>query len=135
MIDVKDELLIALLDCGYMDIKTMTDIMDMGNELFDNNIISDVITDHSGDNISFNSILGDAMVEITYRLADELDVNDTDNIDYRGILDEYWACPYTNYMDSHFQIECLDGWGPGFSKESLLNNLSSELLNLKNRDE
>jgi hypothetical protein len=117
--DSKDELLIILLQCGYADIDTLIGVMEMGDELFGENLLYDVIDEHGSEALcSFNGLMYYLMEEIVYRLVAELDEeigNEDDK--YRCILDEYWSYPYTNYMD----------------REKLLSNLKDELDEMKNK--
>jgi len=133
--DSKDELLIILLKCGYADIDTLIGVMEMGAELFDENLLYDVIDEHGSEALgSFNGLMYYLMERIVYRLIAELDEefgNEEDK--YRCILDEHWAYPYTNYMDSHFQLESLDGWSQDEDREKLLSNLKDELDEMKNK--
>lgn len=133
--DSKEELLIILLKCGYADIDTLIGVMEMGEELFDENLLYDVIDEHGSEALcEFNSLMGYLMEEIVYRLVAELDEefgNEDDK--YRCILDEFWSYPYTNYMDSHFQLESLDGWSQDENREKLLSNLKNELNEMKDK--
>jgi len=135
VMDSKDELLRILLKCGYADIDTMIGVMEMGEELFGENLLYDVIDEHGSEALcSFNSLMYYIMEEIVYRLVAELDEEiGVDSDRYRYILDEYWAYPYTNYMDSHFQLESLDGRREDETREKVLNNLKNELDEMKNR--
>jgi len=133
MVESKDELLIVLLQCGYADVDSLIAVMEMGEDLFGENLLYDIIDEHGSEAISgFNSIMYYLMEEIVYRLVAELDEefgNEDDK--YRCILDEHWAYPYTNYMDSHFQLESLDGWSKDENREKLLSNLKDELDDMK----
>jgi len=131
MIDGKEELIIALLGCGYMDIDKLVCVMDMGNELFDENLVYDVIEDHGCDKICFNDIMYHLMDMITYRLINELEDGKEA---CEAILDSKWDGPYVNYMDSHFGIDCLDGWEPGMDKWDLLGNLQLEILKMGEKE-
>lgn len=133
--DSRDELLIILLKCGYADVDSLIAIMDMGNELFDENLLYDVIDEHGSEALcGFNDLMYYLMEEIVYRLVAELDEEiDIEENRYRYILDEHWAYPYTNYMDSHFQLEALDGRSKGDDREKLLSNLKDELDEMKNK--
>jgi hypothetical protein len=135
MVDSKDELLIILLKCGYADVDTLIGVMEMGDGLFGENLLYDVIDEHGSEALgSFNGVMYYLMEEIVYRLVAELDEeigNEDDK--YRCILDEYWSYPYTNYMDSHFQLESLDGWSEDEDREKLLSNLKYELDGMKNK--
>jgi hypothetical protein len=135
MVDSKDELLIILLKCGYADVDTLIGTMEMGEELFGENLLYDVIDEYGSAALcSFNDLMYYLMEEIVYRLVAELDEEiDADEDRYRYILDEHWAYPYTNYMDSHFQLESLDGWSKDEDREKLLSNLKDELDEMKNR--
>jgi hypothetical protein len=135
MVDSKDELLIILLKCGYADVDTLISTMEMGEELFGENLLYDVIDEYGSAALcSFNDLMYYLMEEIVYRLVAELDEEiDADEDRYRYILDEHWAYPYTNYMDSHFQLESLDGWSKDEDREKLLSNLKDELDEMKNR--
>jgi len=131
MVDSKDELLIVLLKCGYADIDTLIGVMEMGEELFDENLLYDVIDEHGSEALcNFNSLMYYLMEEIVYRLVAELDEGGDE---YRCILDEHWAYPYTNYMDSHFQLESLDGWSKNEDRDQMLNNLRNELDEMKKK--
>lgn len=135
VVESKDELLIVLLQCGYADIDSLISIMEMGEDLFGENLLYDIIDEHGSEAIgSFNSIMYYLMEEIVYRLVAELDEDvDVEENRYRYILDEHWSYPYTNFMDSHFQLESLDGWSEGTDKDGLLENLKKELLEMKGR--
>ena len=131
MVDSKDELLIVLLKCGYADVDTLIGVMEMGEELFDENLLYDVIDEHGSEALcNFNSLMYYLMEEIVYRLVAEIDEGGDV---YREILDEYWTYPYTNYMDSHFQLESLDGWCKDEDRDQMLNNLRNELDEMKKR--
>jgi len=43
-------------------------------------------------------------------------------------LEKEWGDVYTNFLDSHFNIECLDDWKPGIDRMILLNTLREEIL-------
>jgi len=133
VVESKDELLIVLLQCGYADIDSLISIMEMGEDLFGENLLYDIIDEHGSEAIgSFNSIMYYLMEEIVYRLVAELDEDvDVEENRYRYILDEHWSYPYTNFMDSHFQLESLDGWSEGTDKDELLENLKKELLEME----
>jgi hypothetical protein len=133
--DSKDELLIILLKCGYADVDTLIRVMEMGDELFGENLLYDVIDEHGSEALcGFNDLMQYLMEEFVYRLVAELDEEiGAEDGKYRNILDDHWAYPYTNYMDSHFNIECLDGWGKDESREKLLSDLKNELDGMKNR--
>ena len=133
--DSKDELLIILLKCGYADVDTLIGVMDMGEELFGENLLYDVIDEHGSEALcGFNDLMQYLMEEIVYRLVTELDEEiGVEEDRYRYILDEHWAYPYTNYMDSHFQLESLDGWSQDEDREKLLSNLKDELDEMKNK--
>lgn len=131
VMDSKDELLIILLKCGYADVDTLIGVMEMGEELFDENLLYDVIDEHGSEALcSFNSVMYYLMENIVYRLVAEIDEGGDE---YRCILDEHWAYPYTNYMDSHFQLESLDGWSKDENRDQMLNNLRNELDEMKKR--
>jgi len=126
--DSKDELLIILLKCGYADVDSLIGIIEMGEELFDENLLYDIIDEYGRESLcEFNNIMGYLMEEIVYRLVTELDEEIGNGNWYQHVLDEHWAYPYTNYMDSHFQLESLDGWSKGESRGELLSNLKEEL--------
>ena len=133
--DSKDELLIILLKCGYADVDTLIGVMEMGDELFGENLLYDVIDEHGSEALcSFNGLMYYLMEEIVYRLVAELDEEiGVDENRYRYILDEHWSYPYTNYMDSHFQLESLDGWSQNEDREKLLSNLKDEIDEMKNK--
>jgi hypothetical protein len=135
VVESKDELLIVLLQCGYADIDSLIAVMEMGEDLFGENLLYDIIDEHGNEAISgFNSIMYYLMEEIVYRLVAELDEDvDVEENRYRYILDEHWSYPYTNFMDSHFQLESLDGWSEGTNKDELLENLKKELLAMEVR--
>ena len=135
IMDGKTELLTILLQCGYGDLDILVSIMDMGSELFDENILYDVIDEFgSGATGTFNDLMHYMMVEIVCRLVAELDDEvDCETDKYRYILDKHWGYPYVNFMDSHFQIECLDYWKPGTDKQKLLDDLREELCLMKKR--
>ena len=137
VMDSKDELLIVLLQCGYADVDTLIGVMEMGEELFDENLLYDVIDEHGSEALSsFNGLMYYLMEEIVYRLVAELDEEiENDDDRYRYVLDEHWAYPYTNFMDSHFQLESLDGWSKDEDREKLLSNLKDELDEMKNKKE
>jgi hypothetical protein len=137
VMDSKDELIMILLQCGYADIDALIGTIEMGEELFDENLLYDIIDEHGSEAISgFNSIMYYLMEEIVYRLVAELDEEiENDDDRYRYILDEHWAYPYTNFMDSHFQLESLDGWSKDEDREKLLSNLKDELDEMKNKKE
>ncbi len=131
MIDGKEELIMALLGCGCRDIDKLIYVMDMGNELFDENLIYDVIEEFGCNKICFNDIMYYLMDMITYRLVNELeDGKEACEV----ILDDEWDGPFVNYMDSHFEIECLDEWGPGMDKSELLGNLQLEILKMGEKE-
>ncbi len=133
MVDSKDELLIVLLKCGYADVDTLIGVMEMGEELFDENLLYDVIDEHGSEALcNFNSLMYYLMEEIVYRLVAELD-NESGGDEYWYILNEHWSYPYTNYMDSHFQLEALDGWSKDEDRDQMLNNLRNELDEMKKR--
>ena len=127
--DSKDELIMILLQCGYADVDVLIGMMEMGEELFDENLLYDVIDEHGSEALSgFNSIMYYLMEEIVYRLVAELDEDiDVEENRYRYILDEHWSYPYTNFMDSHFQLESLDGWSKDEDRDEMLKNLRAEL--------
>ena len=135
VMDSKDELLIVLLQCGYADVDTLIGVMEMGEELFDENLLYDVIDEHGSEALSsFNGLMYYLMEEIVYRLVAELDEEiENDDDRYRYVLDEHWAYPYTNFMDSHFQLESLDGWSKDEDREKLLSNLKDELDGMRNK--
>lgn len=133
--DSRDELLIILLKCGYMDVDKLISVMEMGEELFGENLLYDVIDEYGSEALcGFDALIYRLMEEIVYRLVAELDedVNVEDDR-YRYILDEYWAYPYANFMDSHFQLESLDGWSKDENREKMLSNLKKELDEMKER--
>lgn len=128
--DSKDELLCVLLKCGSMDIDTLIGVMDMSSELFGENLLYDVVEERDGEDLKdgFNPIISYLMDEIVRRLVAELDEEvECEKDRYIYILDEFWDGPYANCMDSHFQLESLDGWASGESKEDLLANLKLDL--------
>jgi len=129
VMDSKDELIMILLQCGYADVDVLIGMMEMGEELFDENLLYDVIDEHGSEALSgFNSIMYYLMEEIVYRLVAELDEDiDVEENRYRYILDEHWSYPYTNFMDSHFQLESLDGWSKDEDRDEMLKNLRAEL--------
>lgn len=132
--DGKTELLVNLLQCGYADIDTLIDVMDMSNELFEENLLYDVIDEYGRELLHFNDLMYHLMVEIVLSLVAELDEEIDDEYSrYIYILDEHWAYPYVNFMDSHFQLECLDGWKSGMDKKKLLDDLREELCLMKTR--
>jgi hypothetical protein len=135
VMDSKDELIMILLQCGYADVDSLIGVMEMGEELFDENLLYDVIDEHGSEALcSFNGLMYYLMEEIVYRLVAELDEEiENDDDRYRYILDEHWAYPYTNFMDSHFQLESLDGWSKDEDREKLLSNLKDELDEMKNK--
>lgn len=135
MVESKDELLMVLLQCGYADIDSLIAVMEMGEDLFGENLLYDIIDEHGSEAISgFNGIMYYLMEEIVYRLVAELDEDiDIEENRYRYILDEHWAYPYTNFMDSHFQLESLDGRREDENHEQVLSNLKAELDEMKNR--
>lgn len=131
--DSKDELLMILLKCGYADIDTLIGTIEMGEELFGENLLYDIIDEHGSEPLGgFNDLMYHLMETIVYRLVDEIDQDIENEEDYyRNILDNFWSYPYTNYMDSHFQLETLDGWSEGEDKDELLKNLKKELIEMK----
>jgi len=133
MIDAKTDLLTTLLKCGTCDIDRLIYILNMGNELFDDNILADVIDEYgSGIFCNFNILMYYLMNEITCRLVSELDQDIKNEKDrYIYIIDNYWEYPCTNYMDSHFQLDCLDEWVSGTDRNILLEKLKIELLEMK----
>jgi len=135
MVESKDELIMILLQCGYADIDSLVAMMEMGEDLFGENLLYDIIDEHGSEAMSgFNSIMYYLMEEIVYRLVAELDEDvDVEENRYRYILDEHWSYPYTNFMDSHFQLESLDGWSEGTDKDELLEDLKNELLEMEGR--
>lgn len=135
VVDTKDELLIILLKCGYADVDVLIGMIEMGEELFDENLLYDIIDEHGSEGIGgFNNIMYYLMEEIVYRLVAELDEEVENEEDrYRYILDEHWLYPYVNYMDSHFQLESLDGWSEGSDRWDLLKDLKNELIEMNGR--
>lgn len=134
--DGKTELLILLLKCGYADIDALIFMMDMGSELSGENLLSTVIDEYYGDELptDFNSLMHHLMTEIVLSLVSELDAEiEIDADRYTYILDNHWDGVYTNYMDSHFQIDCLDAWRPGDDKDKLLIDLKQDILDMKKR--
>jgi hypothetical protein len=134
--DDKTELLTLLLKCGYADVDALVFMMDMGSELTGENLLSTVIDEYYGEELpaDFNSLMHHLMTEIVLSLVGEIDAeieNDKDRYTY--ILDEYWDGVYTNYMDSHFQINCLDAWRPGNDRDQLLCDLKRDIIELKTR--
>lgn len=130
MMDKRDELLSILLNCGYMDIDKLIDVMDMSEELIGENLLYDVIDEHGSEALGggFNPLISYLMEEITLRLVSELDneiENDKDRYIY--VLDENWDGPYANCLDSHFQLESLDGWSSGDDRDELLKKLKLDL--------
>jgi len=123
LMDGKTELLVVLLQCGYADIDTLIDVMNMGNELFDENLVYDVIDEYGSEALEFNSLLYHLMTDIVSRLVRELD---DDRLEV--IMENNWSGIYTNFMDSHFQLECLDNWAPGTDRIKLLNALREEIF-------
>jgi hypothetical protein len=123
MMDGKTELLVVLLQCGYADIDTLIDVMNMGNELFDENLVYDVIDEYGSEALEFNSLLYHLMTDIVSRLVRELD---DDRLEV--IIENNWSGIYTNFMDSHFNLECLDNWAPGIDRIKLLNALREEIF-------
>lgn len=121
--DGKTELLVVLLQCGYADIDTLIDVMDMGNELFDENLVYDVIDEYGSEALEFNSLLYHMMTDIVSRLVRELD-----DVRLEVIIENNWSGIYTNFMDSHFNLECLDNWTPGADRVKLLNALREEIF-------
>lgn len=137
LVDAKDELLIILLKCGYMDVDVLISVMEMGDELFGENLLYDVVDEYGNEALcGFNALMYRLMEDIVYRLVEELDEDvNVENDKYRCILDEYWTHPYTNYMDSHFQLESLDGWSKDEDREKMLSNLKKELDEMKEKGE
>lgn len=133
VMDSKEELLMILLKCGYSDIDTLIGTIEMGEDLFDENLLYDIIDEHGSEGIGgFNNIMYYLMEEIVYRLVAELDEEvENDGDRYRYILDEHWAYPYVNFMDSHFQLDSLDGWSKDEDRDDLLKNLKEELDEMK----
>jgi hypothetical protein len=90
----------------------------------------DDIIDESGNDgpLEFNNLLYHLMIDILGRLVGELD---DDRLDV--ILANEWNGIYMNFMDSHFNIECLDGWKPGTNKVQLLNALREEIFDMEKK--
>jgi hypothetical protein len=134
--DGKTELLINLLHCGYADIDALVFMMDMSSELTGENLLSTIIDEYYGDGVpsDFNSLMYHLMTEIVLSLISELDANiENDANRYTYILDDFWDGVYTNYMDSHFQIDCLDAWRPGDDKDRLLDDLKRDIFDMRKR--
>jgi hypothetical protein len=130
MIDAKTDLITTFLKCGSRDVDALIDIIDMGNELCDDNILANVIDEYGCEELyEFNTLIGSLMSAITYRLVREIE----DGEMLEEILYNKWSGPYTNYMDSHFQIDCLDAWESGTDREQLLKNLEREILGMEKR--
>ena len=128
MMDAKTDLLTTLLQCGIKDIDVLIDILDMGNELFDDNILADVIDEYGSESFcEFNKLMYHLMESITYNLVREME----DGEECERILSEKWDGPYTNYMDSYFQIDCLDAWKPGTDKDKLLKDLKKDIFAMR----
>lgn len=128
--DGKDELLCILLKCGYMDIDTLIGVMDMSNELLGENLLYDVIEENGWEYFEdgFNPIINCLMTDITYKLVAELDENiENEDNKYIHVLSKFWDGPFANCLDSHFQLESLDGWASGESKGDLLAKLKLDL--------
>ena len=130
-IDDKTQLLTDLLNCGYMDLPRLFDVIKMGQELCDEDYVQDIVeaSDTHCGKVDYNYLMCELMNMITYDLVNEIDdldeVNDT--YYYCDILETFWGGPYTNYADSWFQIECLDNWRSGNDKDKLLRDLMGEL--------
>lgn len=131
--DAKTDLLTTLLKCGYLDIDALISVLDMGNELFDDNILAELIDEYGSEVFDdFNNLMYHLMDSIVLRLVAELDGNiENDKDRYIYILDEHWEYPYVNYLDSSFQLESLDGWKSGDGKDKLLEDLKKELISKK----
>lgn len=132
MMDAKTDLITTLLQCGSLDVDRLIDILDMGNELFDDNILADLIDEYGSESFSsFNYLMTRLMETIVFKLADDLDYKSLyEDHYYRKTLEEYWGGPFVNYMDSHFNLEALDNWD-GKSKDELLAKLKKEIPTLK----
>ena len=112
----------------------LIEIVDMGNELFDENILACVIDEYGSEVFSsYNDLMHQLMVNIVDHLVEELDQESEIEDFHRSILENKWAYPFVNYLDSHFQIDCLDEWNSGDDRDQLLIDLSREIL--KMRDE
>lgn len=132
MMDAKTDLITTILQCGSLDVDRLIEILDMGNELFDDNILADVIDEYGSEPIkSFNSLMFYLMEAIVFKLSDDLDYKSLyEDHYYRKTLEEYWGGPFVNYMDSHFNLISLDDWD-GKSKDELLERLKKEIPKLK----
>ena len=128
-------LLRVILGCGTLDIPTLIHVVQMDNELFNGDCLYDVfdemnpcrmVTDSKSTGCDFNNLLGSLMHAIVYNLASELDKG-AEEPKYGDIMSDHWNGGFTNYMDSHFEIECLDDWCTGESKKDLLVKLKAEL--------
>lgn len=126
--DTRDELLTILLKCGYMDIDTLINVIEMGEELFGENLLYDVIEESDSEYLKdgFNPLIYDLMRMIAFRLVEELDA-ENESYTYMDILNDHWDGPFANCMDSHFQLDSLDGWSKEISKDELLKSLKLDL--------
>jgi hypothetical protein len=125
-------LLRTILGCGDMDLPTLIYVIDMDNELFSGDCLDEAFCElgscsggRDKPGVDFNRLLGNLMYGIVYDLASELDEG-ADEPKYGDIMSEHWNGGFTNYMDSHFGIECLDDWCSGESKKDLLVKLKAE---------
>jgi hypothetical protein len=135
MMDAKDDLLTTLLNCGTRDLDKLVEILDMGNELFDDNILADVIDEYgtytTSGCIKFNELMLRLMETIAFKLADDFDLKSLyEDHYYRKTLEEYWGGPFTNYLDSHFNLNSLDEWD-GKSKDEMFEQLKKEIPTLR----
>lgn len=133
MMDAKTDLITTLLQCGSLDVDRLIEILDMGNELFGDNILADLIDEYGSESFSsFNYLMMRLMETIAYKLALELDEGGDGY--YYSTLCNYWGGPFVNYMDSHFNLEPLDSWEHSITKEMLLVQLRNEIPKLREED-
>jgi len=132
MMDAKTDLITTMLQCGSLDVDRLIKVLDMGNELFDNNVLADVIDECGSEALhGFNDLMLRLMETITFKLVRELDETGSDDDYYYNTLCSYWGGPFVNYMDSHFNLECLDNWETGVTKDRLLEQLRGEIPMLR----
>lgn len=122
---VCEKMLSDILGCGCLDLEKIISIIRMDEELFNCKGYETVFDNYKEDTGEFNSLLDRLMYEIVYTLADDLNKN-YNTFKYTDIISEKW-CNFLNYGDSWFQIECLDGWRSGTSKDVLLEEFKLEL--------
>ena len=115
-------LLTELLECGYSDLKVIVDLMDMMENLRVRADMTDVFNtakDVSGrGGVDFNALVYALMSTIFYDLISDL----PDDVKKR-LKNKF--DPFINYLDSYFNIECLDYYD-GESREEILDCLKRE---------